>query len=367
MSIITQLHDSPPIEECIKSIGIRTGCLEKIKDFPPTSFMGSKYSLLPFIWDCVKDLKFKSVLDLFSGTGCVSYLFKKYGKQVISNDFLTFCYHFSKATIENDTKILNPSDINLLLSPNKFAGTFIFDTFKNLYFNDRENLFLDSLSANIDLLESEYKKSLALAAISGACLKKRPRGLFTYVGPIYFGNKRRLNMTLQEFFIENVHLFNRSVFTGNYSNKSYNEDSLFLYVDADLIYIDPPYITPYSDNDYTRRYHFVEGFCRKWENLDIQWNTKTKKFKQCKTLFSSKNTIDDAFETIFYRYQDKIIVLSYSSNSMPTKEEIITLLKRYKKKVNVYQMKYKYRLGNQGHKIYDNNNDVYEYIYIGTD
>ena len=91
MPIITQLHDSPSIEECIKSIGIRTGCLELTRNFPPTSYMGSKYNHLPFIWDCVKDLKFESVLDLFSVTGCVSYMFKKYGKKVISNDFLTFC------------------------------------------------------------------------------------------------------------------------------------------------------------------------------------------------------------------------------------------------------------------------------------
>lgn len=360
-----QLKDSPPIEESIKSIGVRTDCLEKIRNFPPTKFMGSKYSLLPFIWDCVKDLKFESVLDLFSGTGCVSYMFKKYGKEVISNDFLTFCYHFSKATIENNTEILNPSDINLLLSPNKSAGTFISDTFKNLYFNDKENQFLDSLSANIDLLKCEYKKSIALAAISRACLKKRPRGLFTFIGNQGDDGRKDFRITLQEHFINNIAIFNKSIFDNNYNNKSYNADSLFLYVNVDLIYIDPPYITPYSDNDYTRRYHFIEGFCKKWKGLNIQWNTKTKKFKQCKTLFSSKNKIYDAFETIFYRYQDKIIVLSYSSNSIPTKEEIITLLKRYKKKVNVYQIKYKYKFGNQGHKIHDNNNDVYEYIYIG--
>jgi DNA adenine methylase len=27
---------------------------------------------------------------------------------------------------------------------------------------------------------------------------------------------------------------------------------------ADLVYLDPPYVSHYSDCDYTRRYHFVE-------------------------------------------------------------------------------------------------------------
>ena len=42
-------------------------------------------------------------------------------------------------------------------------------------------------------------------------------------------------------------------------NLALNQDVFSLDVAADLVYLDPPYYTPLSDNDYLRRYHFVEG------------------------------------------------------------------------------------------------------------
>ena len=36
---------------------------------------------------------------------------------------------------------------------------------------------------------------------------------------------------------------------------------------ADLVYIDPPYFSALSDNEYVRRYHFVEGLARNWKML----------------------------------------------------------------------------------------------------
>ena len=39
-------------------------------------------------------------------------------------------------------------------------------------------------------------------------------------------------------------------------NKSRNGDAMDLRIEqADLVYIDPPYYSPLSDNEYVRRYH----------------------------------------------------------------------------------------------------------------
>lgn len=59
------------------------------------------------------------------------------------------------------------------------------------------------------------------------------------------------------------------------------------------------------------------------------------------------------------------MVVSYSSNSFPTKDEMIGLLAKYKKDVEVLAIEYKYSFGNQGHKVKDNKNNVQEYIFIG--
>jgi len=336
-----------------------------LKNFPGTRFMGSKYTVLPHIWEAVKDINFTSVLDLFSGSTCVSYMFKQKGKEVISNDFLTFCYHFANAIIMNNKETLSESDMQILLSSNDKSDDFIYKTFKGLYFLDDENHFLDNLRTNITLLESPVKKSLALAAITRACLKKRPRGVFTYVGNRYDDGRKDLQLSLQDHFLNNIDSFNNAVFTNNRKNKAFNEDAFVLDVKADLVYIDPPYFSPRSDNDYTRRYHFVEGYCRNWIGLDIQKHTQTKKFKKYETPFSSLSTVYDAFEKLFERFKDSIIVVSYSSNALPTKNELASLLKEFKKKVDVYQIGHKYSFANQGFKTGDIANDVFEYLFVG--
>lgn len=338
-----------------------------MEDFPGTRFMGSKSDILPFIWNCIKDLNFNSVLDAFSGSGCVSYMFKKQGKKVISNDYLHFAYHISRATIENSSVQLSDDDVDMLMEPNPNSGDFIYETFKSLYFTDEENIFLDNLRSNIELLDAEYKKSLAFAAISRACLKRRPRGIFTYVGDRYDDGRRDLQINLQQHFIENVREFNKAVFDNGQKNISHNLNVFDLDdINPDLVYLDPPYYTPNSDNDYIRRYHFIEGLVRKWKGIEIQHETKTKKFQRYITPFAYKKTVRDAFDNLFDMFKNSIIVVSYSSNSIPNKSEITQMLKKYKSRVRVFQADHLYSFGTHGHKVNDNANRVKEYIFVAT-
>ncbi len=332
--------------------------------FPGTRYMGSKHNLINELWDIAKQFRFETVLDAFSGSGVVSYMFKAKGKTVYSNDYMTFAHYITKAIVENSSITLTEDDINFLLVPGD-GNNFISNTFDGLYFTETENIFLDDLRARIDKLKSKYKKALAISAICRACLKRRPRGIFTYVGHRYDDGRRDLQMDIKEHFLESVELFNNAVFDNTKQNKSYNKDSMELRKRTDLVYIDPPYYSPYSDNEYTRRYHFVEGLARSWNDLEIQWNTKTKKFKKYPTPFGAKNTTYDAFDKLFAKHKKSIIMISYSSNAFPTMEEMIDLLCKYKNKVEVYKIDYMYSIGNQGHKVDDNNNKVKEYVFVG--
>jgi len=337
---------------------------ELLKKFPGTRYMGSKYKILPFLWDSIKDLNFVSVLDAFSGSGCVSYMLKQKGKEVYSNDFMAFTSNFAKALIENSSSKLDSEDVKLLLKTNKNANNFISSTFHEIYFEEQDNLFLDNLRANIDLLVNPLKKSIALAAISRACLKKRARGIFTYVGNRYNDGRRDLQLSLREHFLENIESFNQAVFDNGKKNKSFNSDIFELDIDVDLVYFDPPYLTSRSDNDYIRRYHFVEGLVKNWKGLNIEQDTKTKKFKKYPSPFDSKHTVNNALDTLFKNYKNSIIIVSYSSNSIPTKKEMLALLSKYKKKVELKEIDYQYSFGNQNHKVGDNANKVKEYLFI---
>ena len=132
----------------------------------------------------------------------------------------------------------------------------------------------------------------------------------------------------------------------------------------DLVYIDPPYYSPLSDNEYVRRYHFVEGLARDWKGVEIQQNTLTKKFKSYPTPFSTRKGASDAFDLLFKKFKDSILIVSYSSNSLPAQDEMVAILAKYKKHVEVIPINYTYSFGNQS-RAKSNRNKVQEYLFIG--
>ena len=337
---------------------------EQFQYFPGTRYMGSKNKIITNIWQQLDKLEFESFLDAFGGSNVVGYFLKCKGKKVITNDFMSFSFLTAKAIIENSEEQITKDDLRFLLRKNKNNG-FIAKTFKDIFFSLDENQFLDRVRHNISQLQNEYKEALALSALVRACIKKRSRGIFTFVGERYNDGRSDMKKTIEEHFIESINIFNKAVFDNGKQCRSYNKRSEKLKTKADLVYFDPPYFTPKSDNDYARRYHFVEGLVKNWEGLKIQEHTVVKKFESYKSPFAKKETAYTAFEQLFETYQKSIIAISYSSNSFPTKEELITMLRKYKSEVIVHEIDHTYSFGNQNHKIGNQNNMVKEYLFIG--
>ncbi|MCX6938920.1 MAG: Dam family site-specific DNA-(adenine-N6)-methyltransferase [Verrucomicrobia bacterium] len=333
--------------------------------FPETKYMGSKRKLLPFILKNLGSIKFESVLDAFSGSGCVGYALKQTGARVYSNDFLKFCFHTARATVENNSTLLTENDIARLLRRNSSAPTFVRDTYKDIFFEEEDCSFLDNLWANVTELDSPLKVSLALAAASRAAMKKRPRGMFTVTGKKGWDARADLKLSMSEQFLLAVNGFNSSVFSNGQENRAFNCDVFDLDPSlADVVYIDSPYISPLSDCDYTRRYHFVEGYCQYWKNLEIMEHTSTKKIRSYDTAFATKAGALAAFQKLFHLFRKSTLVVSYSSNSIPKKAEMIELLEREKKTVTVFEIPHRYHHGNHAHKIGNNNNEALEYLFI---
>lgn len=326
--------------------------------------MGSKHQLLSSLYGAFNEIRFKTVLDAFSGSGVVSYLLKTMGKEVRSNDSLMFCYHLANATVANSTTQLSSEQIEALCEPNRHARRFIRTTFKGLYFSDPENAFLDNLLANITDLPNERARSVALAAAARACIKRRPRGIFTYVGDRYDDGRRDLRTNLKDHFVHQVGRLNAAVFDSGKPCRATFSDTLRLRGDFDLVYLDPPYVSPFSDNDYTRRYHFVEGLVRGWVGLEIQSSTITKKFLAAPTPFRNRRLAGPAFEKLFRQYADSTIVLSYSSTGIPNRKELVQMLKRVKRRVEVVAVDHQYSFGTHNHKINNVANKVEEYLFI---
>lgn len=336
------------------------------KKYPSTRYMGSKNKLLNQIWSVASQFQFETAVDLFSGSGVVGYLFKSHGKKVISNDYMVMATTLARATIENNGIVLSEADTLALLEGHKPTDCFVEKTFKDLYFCDQDNRLIDVLRANIKALKNPYKRAIAMSALIRACLKKRPRGIFTYIGHRYDDGRKDIQMSLRLQFVEAVKAINTAVFDNGKKNIARNGDALTLKTDdVGLIYIDPPYYSPFSDNEYVRRYHFVEGLARDWQDVEIQEHTITKKFKSYPTPFSSRKGAVTAFDTLFRRFKDNVLVVSYSSNSQPTLDEMIGIMTKYKSIVEVVPIDYTYSFGTHKHKVGNNKNTVKEYIFVG--
>jgi len=276
-----------------------------------------------------------TALDAFSGSGVVSYLLKSLGYQVTSNDFLTFPTVIAKATVANQTVKLTSADIERICGPAADNRTFIQSTFDGLYFTEDDRQFLDSAWSHIDQLTGN-KRALAILALVLASARKQPRGVFTFTDLRYDDGRRDLRLPLRDHFQERAAEYNRVVFTNGRANRVLCGDVTDISPDHyDVVYLDPPYAPPRDDNDYIKRYHFLEGLSVYWRNQKIMENTRSKKPEKRYSPFAYKHTITEALRQTFKQFRNSTIVLSYSSNAVPDVDTIESLLREFKGDVEI--------------------------------
>ncbi|MFB3829008.1 MAG: DNA adenine methylase [Bryobacteraceae bacterium] len=338
---------------------------EPVSLYPELRYMGSKHRLLPWIHGVLRTLNFKTAADPFIGSGCVAYLLKAMGKRVIASDFLNFPTVLASATVANNKHRLDGPAVKALLARRKNGPNFIEKTFEGIFYTTADLRFLDQVCGNLEGLENPFQRDLARAALIRACLKKQPRGVFTVSGNLsrYDDGRRDLRLSVEEHFLEQVEAFNRVVFDSGIRHTVRKADVFGVSTDGvDLVYLDPPYVPRSDDNCYMKRYHFLEGLSCYWKGVQIMEQTRVKKIQKPYTPFSYRRTAIDAFDRLFRAYRNSIIVLSYSSNGYPDREELEQLLRRYKKSVTAYERTHRYHFGNHGSV---QRAEVREYLIVG--
>jgi adenine-specific DNA methylase len=115
----------------------------------------------------------------------------------------------------------------------------------------------------------------------------------------------------------------------------------------DLVYIDPPYISARGVAvDYRGFYHFLEGLTMydEW-GQHIDRRSKHRRLKPQPSEWTDKKHIYGAFDRLFCRYRESILVVSYRSDGIPSESELVSLLKQYKRDVRAEHFgQYKYVL-----------------------
>lgn len=341
-------------------------------------YLGNKYSLLTFLdtniekFDDNKDL---TVVDLFSGTGTVSSLFKQRNYNVISNDFLYFCSLFSKVTLELD----GPPDFKELnrvidLGPgasgyervikflNNLEGVsgFVHQNYspftqytveeKRMYFTEVNAKKIDTIRMKIiewkPYLTDSEEALLIINLLTAATKISNVAG--TFGGYLKKWKKRALEPICLEM--------STNFTTGNKNYSVYNEraeDLISEISNFDILYLDPPY----TKRQYSAYYHVLETIAL-YDNPILLGKTGLRNWKEKSSDFCYKAKAGKALKDIISKNNAPHTYLSYSSDGQMTHEEIISIFEEFGD-VQFYQTPYK-RYKSQSNV---NSNELYERLY----
>ncbi len=332
-------------------LSLFTEYIPTVAQFPSTRYQGSKQKFVDWIWDCIKDIPFHSALDAFGGTGSVSFRLKEEGKQVTYNDILPFNHIIGKALIENKSTRLDNYEIDALFRKidNVKYPDFIERTFKEIYFTDEENCWLDIVSTNIRFMDNPYKQAIAYFALFQSCIIKRPYNLF-HRKNLYvrlqevkrsFGNKKTWDTPFETHFRKFVNEANNAVFDNGKTCSSINLNIFDVKSEYDFVYIDTPYLNNSGIGiDYADFYHFLNGLVDydNWDN-HIDYKSRNLRLYRQYNVWNDASSIHQAFEQLFTQFRHSVLAISYRSNGIPTIDELVRILENLGKTVKVYLSK----------------------------
>jgi adenine-specific DNA methylase len=362
---LQSMHETSLTDGCMRSKG--STLQFDLRDAPTTRYQGSKRKILPWLWRHLEPLNFKSALDVFGGTGSVSYMLKRMGKAVTYNDHMRWNFLVGTALIQNDECKLTENEIIELTRPTSgLKGEFVSRTFPKMYFTRQENIWIDTLVTRIKKMpassqDQKYKVALAYYCLFQTCLVKRPFNLFHRANLAIrlsdvnrsFGNKTTWETPFAKHFRAFADEVNSFVFQGMYSCRAlnYNADDI-PQNNYDLVYLDPPYVKCGARNetaDYHKCYHFLEGLARydEWPLL-IDYSTRLLQIKAPgKTRWSKPDNNGPAFEELFEKFPNSTFAISYKKFGCPSIDTLVRMLKRRGKTVRVHTKHYKYALNQQ--------------------
>ena len=286
-----------------------------------TNYIGSKQKLVDWIWKHTPE-GVGTVLDAFSGSAVVAYMYKTKGLQVIANDRLRYCHHAAKAIIENNSVRLSENEIEALLADNAKAGSFVQDNFKGIFFAKGVHALIDTIRANCDKL-SGFKKDIALFGLGKTCMSGKG-GFGHFSSSTDYGRRQDTPDEFKDRLRKNLQRINALVFDNDKENKAYRQDinDLLPKAKADLAYFDPPYATEFSTTNYERAYHFVEGLMTYWEGLEIKADTKVKYYETDHKTVTKANA-SEFFQTFLGNAKHiPHWLISYRDHAYPNEQEM---------------------------------------------
>lgn len=327
------------------------------------NYIGSKYQLLEWLTNYMKEktgfttFRNKTVADLFAGTGVVSHHFRLQGATVYSNDaelYSAVIAHAFTRSVYTERVRQVIAEMNAVAAAATTAATppgFVtrhyspyegnermFFTVENARRIDAVRAMLESVAdAAAALTHDEYQFILASIIISADAVSNVPAVYGCYL-------KNFKAKATKPFVLMPIHTVTAASAAGSATFcADVIADPTFLATTlppADIAYLDPPY----NERQYSKNYFPLNIIAKTPAALIAEPPLKGKTGIPTDCFLSAfcrkGAAAETAFDTLIRGLRAKWIFLSYSSESIVSKEKMMEILSRYGT-VSVTEREYK--------------------------
>ena len=316
------------------------------------TYIGNKRSLLNEINNHIVKIKNslnkdKIVsLDLFSGSGVVSRLFKQHSSLIYSNDLELYSAIINKAYLGNISGFdSNAFDYYLDFLINNYQNSPVEGIIANNYcpkndldikagervfYTRRNGIFIDSIRHYIDSIPDYYRNLILAQLLVKASIHANTSGVFkgfykdskSGIGAFGGNGKNALTRIMGDISLE------KPVFSLFECDSVVTQEDAEVYAEKvsniDVTYLDPPYNQhPYGSNyfmlnliaknEFPKEISRVSGIPKEWNRSNFNIN------KQALV----------SFEKIIATLDSKYIIISYNNEGFISFQEMLDMLNKY--------------------------------------
>lgn len=348
-------------------------------------YIGNKENILDKIYSILREngVEGDSFFDFFSGTTSAARYYKKMGYRVFSSDFLYLSFCLQKAYIENNRAPLFGRLLPTLPSvrcASFFASPleqvvaylntvspvegFIYKNYTpegtaeldrpRMYFSSENGKVIDAIRIQIEKWKIEELITDSEYYILLACLIETV-SFYANVAGVYAAFQKKWDpRAIKPLTLRPIEIINN-----DRDNEVYNANSLDLVpgIDVDILYVDPPY----NGRQYLPNYHLLETIA-KYDSPSIHGVTGMRDYESKKSSFCNAKTALQGIDYIASSAKFKNLVLSYNSEGIMNKADIMSTLSKYGT-VKLEEFEYlRFKSNNNG--LAKTQKHIFEQVYI---
>ncbi len=304
-------------------------------------YLGNKYKLLPFITKVVEEEcdNVNTVADIFAGTGAVASAFTD--KKLITNDIMYSNYICHVAWFSSE-EYSEEKIINLITEYNNMIveqDNYMSENFADTYFSLEDCRKIGFIREDV---EKRFRRGELNARERALVITSLLYAMDKIANTCGHYDAYRQGAEFEKHLELSVPQPDKNL---NENNVCYNMDTneLVSDIEADLVYIDPPY----NSRQYCDAYHLLENVAR-WNKPEVFGVARKMDRTSLKSDYCTQKATE-AFEKLINSVHAKYIILSYNnmaekgndrSNAKISDEDIMRILQK-KGTVKVFAEDYK--------------------------